>query len=143
MRKKIAALIVALTLFGTGLFAAAVPSPAQATSTQVTAHHDRNWHPVLHSDAAKTVLTWSASRGCCHTRYMNVKCHSDNAWHVLLDGETTTQRCGLGGWIERTWVDPDVYLIVQNLATGGQTAYPAGCNCSIGGGNYIGWLNHV
>jgi len=130
MRTRIATLLATLAVLFGGL--ALIPPPA--------AHAGGS---VVLSDSAKTVLTYSASRGCCHNRWMNVKCHDTNSWRILLNGETSSQRCGLGGWIERTWVDQDVYLVVQNLANGNQTAYPPGCNCQIGGGNYIGWLNHI
>lgn len=133
MKKIIVGLLAAL-IVAFGL----TPAPASAHRTH---------HHVYYSDSAKTVLTWSADRGCCHARVgaLNVKCHSDNAWHLLLSGENTYARCGgaYPGWIERTWVDPDVFLVVQNLVTGNQTAYTPGCNCSIGGGNYIGWLSHI
>lgn len=138
MRKKIAALIVALTLLGSGLFAAATPAEAGPVAQAKPHHH------VYYSDAAYTHATWIwAGWNSNPARWMNVKCHYGNYWHILVQGQTTEQACGGNGWIERVWVDADVYLIVRNDATGNKTAYPPGCNCSIGGGSYNMWLNHI
>jgi hypothetical protein len=138
MRNKFAALLAALALIGGGLFAAS-PAPAQAAA--VTSAHHRNWHPVLHSDAAYTFGYYSTVRGV-HDRIVYVKCHSDNSWHAMGPGQNTTQVCpgGQNGWIERTWVDADRYLRVKNRTTHVETTYPYGCNCQIGGGNYDMYL---
>lgn len=153
--RKITVLIVGIMLAVSGLLAA--PS-AQADATDVQPTSPEN--PVVSADsgtysspfdsnAAFTRVQWSLNKGFtgCDAngnkcRWISVKCHFGNYWHILRRGESSIDACGGTGWIERTWGDRDVFIVVKNDQTGVTHVYPPGNN-GIGGGYYHLWLQPV
>lgn len=105
------------------------------------------------SNAAFTRLQWSTNGGGftgCNPkrpypsgcRWISVKCHFGNYWHILYRGQSSIDACGGTGWIERTWGDSDVMIVVTNDQTQAQHAYLPGNN-QIGGGYYHMQLLYV
>lgn len=112
--RRITTLIVGLALAVAGLFVVAPQGQAS----------DANY-------------TWAYSQGRGYQITIGIKCHTDNEWHQLRPGQNTAQVCPGSGWIERTLVSAPYHVVATNRnAPYGETSYPTGCNCSIGGGYY-------